>query len=32
MPSEEIEKSTLLRATEYVGRAESQKEIFVEVS
>ena len=32
MPSEEIEKSTLLRAIEYVGWAESQKEIFVEVS
>ncbi|KAK2556142.1 hypothetical protein P5673_021721, partial [Acropora cervicornis] len=30
MPSEEIEKSTLLRAIEYVGWAESQKEIFVE--
>ena len=32
MPSEEIEKSTLLHAIEYVGWAESQKEIFVEVS
>lgn len=32
MPSEEIEQSTLLHAIDYVGWAESQKEIFVEVS
>ena len=32
MPSEEIEHSTRLHAIEYVRWAESQKEIFVEVS
>ena len=31
-PADEIEKSTLLCAIEYVNWAESQKEIFVEVS
>ena len=32
MPGEEIEKSTLEKAISYVSWAESQKEIFVEVS
>ena len=31
-PPEEIEKSTLLRAIDYIGWAESQKDIFVQVS